>query len=161
MVHRRTLFSRMDKRLVVALIAVAAVVYACGPRTHAATTTRSHESKTLTAGSTVTSKLDVTTAPIVTFLLEVTNKTGKRIELNFASGKTHDFAVLDAAGREIWRWSRDRMFTQTLRNAPLSRDASVTFSEEWAAASPGTYTVVASALSENHPIEERTTFTVR
>ena len=161
MVHRRTLFSRMDKRLVVALIAVAAVVYACGPRTHAAATPRSHESKTLAAGSTVTSKLDVTTAPTVTFLLEVTNKTGKRIELNFASGKTHDFAVLDAAGREIWRWSRDRMFTQTLRNAPLSRDASVTFSEEWAAASPGTYTVVASALSENHPIEERTTFTVR
>ena len=161
MVHRRTLFSRMDKRLVVALMAVAAVVYACGPRSHAATPSRARDNKTLAAGSPVAGKLDVTTAPTVTFLLEVTNKTGKLIELNFPSGKTHDFAVLDAAGREVWRWSRDRMFTQTLRNAPLSRDASVTFSEEWTAAQPGTYTVVASALAENHPVEERTTFTVR
>lgn len=160
MVHRRTLFS-MDKRLVVALIAVAAVVYACGPRTHAATPSRAHESRAVAAGASVSSKLDVTTAPTVTFLLEVTNKTGKRIELTFPNGKTHEFVVFNGEGREVWRWSRDRMFTQTLRNAPLSRDASVTFAEEWTSAVPGTYMVVASALSENHPVEERTSFVVR
>ena len=35
------------------------------------------------------------------------------------------------------------MFTQVLRNEPLRRGASLTFSEEWRDAKPGTYTVVA------------------
>ena len=149
----------MDKRLVVALLVVAAVVYACGPRTHAAErNAQRHETETTPD---VVGKVDVTTAPVVTFLLEVTNKTGKMVELNFASAQTHDFAVLDARGKEIWRWSAQQMFTQVLRNEPLARGGSVTFSEEWRDARPGTYTLVASAASSNHPIEERTTFTVR
>ena len=149
----------MDKRLVVALLAVAAVVYACGPRTHAAE--RSAKRHDADAKAEVVGKVDVTTAPVVTFLLEVTNKTAKLVELNFPSAQTHDFAVLDATEREVWRWSRERMFTQVLRNEPLARGASITFSEEWRDAKPGTYTLVASTMSTNHPIEERTSFTVR
>ncbi|MBI2796231.1 MAG: hypothetical protein HYX65_05935 [Gemmatimonadetes bacterium] len=149
----------MDKRLVIALLAVAAVVYACGPRTHAAErTAQRHDAN---ASAAVVGKVDVTTAPVVTFLLEVTNKTGKVVELTFPSAQTHDFAVLDAGGREVWRWSRGEMFTQVLRNEPLGRGASVTYSETWPEARPGTYTLVASTNSSNHPVEERTSFTVR
>ena len=149
----------MDKRLVVVLLAIAAIAYACGPRTHAAERNgQRHETDAIAA---VVGKVDVTTAPVVTFLLEVTNKTGKMVELNFPSAQTHDFAVLDARGREVWRWSKEQMFTQVLRNEPLPRGASVTFSEEWRDAKPGTYTLVASTVSSNHPLEERTNFTVR
>ena len=149
----------MDKRLVIALLAVAAVVYACGPRTRAAERTAQRHEASMTAA--VIGKVDVTTAPVVTFLLEVTNQTGKVVELNFPSAQTHDFAVVDARGREVWRWSREQMFTQVLRNQTLSRGASVTYSETWPDAKAGTYTLVASANSSNHPVEERTIFTVR
>ena len=148
----------MDKRLVIALLAVAAVVYACGPHPRAAERSRQRGES---GNAAVVGTVDVTTAPVVTFLLEITNATGKSLELNFPSAQTHDFTVLDAEGREVWRWSRERMFTHVLRNQPLSRGASVTYSETWPDAKPGSYTLVARASSTNHPVEERTAFTVR
>src|SRR5215216_4018854 len=55
----------------------------------------------------------------VRFALHVTNTTPKSVELDFPNGQTHDFVVLDSSGRELWRWSRARMFTQTVQNRLL------------------------------------------
>ena len=150
----------MDKRLAIALLLIASIVYACTPRSHANERSAHHASdQPMTHG--IESRVDVTTAPTVTFLLELTNRTGKTVELRFPTAQTHDFAVLNAKGETVWQWSHDRMFTQVLRAEPIERNQQVTYSEEWRAAKPGAYTLVATATSTSHPIEERTVFTVR
>lgn len=109
----------------------------------------------------INARVDVITLPTVTFLLELTNHTGKLMELQFPSAQTHDFAVLNAKGDTVWRWSRERMFTQVIRTQALAKNAQITFTEEWKEAKPGTYTLVATTTSLSHPVTEQIGFTVR
>ena len=60
--------------------------------------------------------------------LHVTNVADHSLELDFPNGQTHDFVVFDSAGREVWRWSTGRMFTQALQNKLLSSSETVTIS---------------------------------
>jgi hypothetical protein len=94
------------------------------------------------------------------FELAVFNTADRRVEVNFRDGRTRDFAVYDAAGHEVWRWSRGRLFTQVMQNKPLAAHDSTRFAEVWDAPAPGRYTVVAELLSENHPIVRRAPFVV-
>ncbi|MBI3792590.1 MAG: hypothetical protein HY275_17140 [Gemmatimonadetes bacterium] len=150
----------MNKRLAVALLVVASIVYACSPRSHASERSARHNSEA-TVSDGIEARVDVTTAPVVTFMLELTNRTGKVIELQFPSAQTHDFAVLDPSGRTVWKWSGDRMFTQVISTETIAKNAQLTFTEEWRDAKPGAYTLVATATSASHPVEERIAFTVR
>jgi hypothetical protein len=68
--------------------------------------------------------------------------------------------VYDAAGREVWRWSRGRLFTQVMQNKLLGAGDTVTYAERWKRPAPGTYRVVATLRSENHPISLAARFTV-
>lgn len=151
----------MDKRLAIALLVVASIVYACSPRSHAAERTARHASEQPMTTNGIEARVDVTTAPIVTFMLELTNRSGKVMELQFPSAQTHDFSVLNAAGQRVWQWSADRMFTQVISTETLGKNAQLTYSEEWRDAKPGAYTLVATTTSNTHPIEERIGFTVR
>jgi hypothetical protein len=151
----------MDKRLAVALLVVASIVYACSPRSHAAERTARHASEQPMSQNGIEARVDVTTAPVVTFMLELTNKSGKVMELQFPSAQTHDFAVVNAAGQTVWQWSHDRMFTQVLSTETIAKNGQITFSEEWRDAKPGAYTLVATTTSSSHAIEERVGFTVR
>ncbi|MGH7663921.1 MAG: BsuPI-related putative proteinase inhibitor [Gemmatimonadaceae bacterium] len=94
--------------------------------------------------------------------LHVTNRSGGQLELRFPSGQTHEFLVLDPVGREIWRWSEGRMFTQALKTHLLNDGETVTYTEEWTAGvrPPGSYTAVATLRSTDHPIETRVDFTL-
>ena len=94
----------------------------------------------------------------VKFSFRVTNTSTKRVELRFPSGQTHDLTVLDTQGREVWRWSRGRMFTQSMQNKVLGASDTLTFTETWHPDHPGQYTAVASLLSQNHPAEQRAEF---
>jgi hypothetical protein len=94
------------------------------------------------------------------FELAVINTADKRIEVNFPDGRTRDFAVFDAAGREVWRWSRGRMFTQVMQNKAIAAHDSTRYTQEWKAPAPGRYTVVAELHSENHPIRRAAAFVV-
>lgn len=100
-----------------------------------------------------------TTGGVVVFNLRLTNESGRRLELNFPDGYTHDVTVLDAAGREVWRWSDGRLFTQAMRNKLLGADESFEVRERW---SPdgrrGTFTAVVELRSTNFPIAERAGF---
>jgi hypothetical protein len=96
----------------------------------------------------------------VQFDFSVTNAGGARIEMNFPSGQTHDLVVLDTLGREVWRWSNGRMFTQVLQNKVLRTDDSLSFGEQWSDAPRGKYVAVARLASGNYPIEQRTPFVV-
>jgi len=109
---------------------------------------------------TIASSLDVKLGESVEFSFRVTNSSNKRVELRFPSGQTHDLIVLDPQGREVWRWSNGRMFTQSMQNKVLGASDTLTFTETWHPDHPGTYTAVASLLSQNFPTEQRAEFSL-
>lgn len=97
----------------------------------------------------------------VRFVLQVTNTTSAPIALEFPSGQSFDFVVLQG-GREVWRWSADRMFTQALRSETLAPGATLTYEERWEpGAVTGELTAVGRLTSTSHPLEQRTTFRVQ
>jgi hypothetical protein len=94
----------------------------------------------------------------VGLVLEVRNAGDAPRRLEFASGRTHDFAVSDAQGRELWRWSRGRFFVQMLSEIELAPGESRRFAEAWdqrdaegAAVPAGRYQVVASLACSPSP----------
>lgn len=107
------------------------------------------------------SSLDVSVKGGVTLALHVTNASDEGLELHFPSGQRYDFAVLDASGRELWRWGADRMFTQALQTTSLEPSETITLSERWdPAGRTGRFTAVASLRSTSHPLEQRVEFTL-
>lgn len=109
---------------------------------------------------TIAATLDVKVGDEVKFTFHVTNSSAKRVELRFPSGQTHDLVVLDPVGREVWRWSNGRMFTQSMQNKVLAASDTLTFTETWRPEHPGTYTAVALLLSQNYPAEQRADFSL-
>ncbi len=153
-------------RALALLCVVAAVVYACVPLTH------ERPKRGTAMAATVEPPMPEGTAPVIGELaigrstpvqlaLTVRNTTKRTAELRFPDGQTHDFVVYDATGRERWRWSEGRMFTQALRTTPLERGEPVTFTAELTPLPAGDYVVVATLRSENHPLEVRQPLTVR
>jgi hypothetical protein len=107
------------------------------------------------------SHLDVTVQPTaIQFALGVKNIGKKHVELTFRSGQSYDFVVVDSVGREVWRWSAGRMFTQGVQNKQLSSGDSMHARETWSAPLPGRYTAIATLNSMNFPTEQRADFVV-
>jgi hypothetical protein len=165
----------MHARTVITLVATIALVYAGGSRTHAfsmvtaAPTARVSEQpaaallakrNALAADAPLTTSFDVSVnGEEVHFVFRVTNTGGKKLELNFPSGQTHDVTVLDAAGGEVWHWGSGQMFTQALRNQPLDSHASLTYQVRWRRpGAHGTLTAVGTLMSTNYPLESRVAF---
>lgn len=95
----------------------------------------------------------------VRLVLQVTNTSGSPVPLEFSSGQTHDFAVLQG-GREVWRWSADQMFTQALQSRTVSPGETLTWEAEWVppAGLSGELTAVGTLTAMERPVEQRTTF---
>ena len=158
----------MKTRVIVSLFACGLVAFACGPRT------RSSESSA--AGVTVRHKHAPLSAPLVAklgidlgdssahevkFDLAITNASTKGVEIDFPTAMTHDFAVLDSTGTEIWRWSRTRMFTSALLTKPLGVDDAHVYEDGWSSENAhGRFTVIATLASSNYPLEQRAEFTL-
>jgi hypothetical protein len=146
----------MLSRITVPLVAAAVLVFACGPRTPSPVATARPKAG---VDKGITSHVMVDTAQgTVRFAIEVTNDSRKRVELTFPDGRTHDFAVLDESGREVWRWSSGRLFTQAMRNRLLDVHDSAIYAERWTPTTPGRYTLVAQLHSENHPVQQKVAF---
>lgn len=168
----------MNIRIVLALVFAGALAFACSPRSHAASepaalasalpfrTTdigdRPHKRvREARASAKLDSHFDVTVAPrAIRFALGVKNVGVKHVELTFPNGQSYDFVVVDSVGREIWRWSRGRMFTQGVQNKQLGAGDSMRAQETWTAPVPGRYTAIAMLNSSNFPTEERADFVV-
>lgn len=60
----------------------------------------------------------------------VTNTSAEPVELNFSSGQSSDFVVLEGE-REVWRWSADRFFTQALRSETLAPGETARYEASW------------------------------
>ena len=95
----------------------------------------------------------------VQLALDVRNVGAKYAELTFASGQAYDFVVVDSVGREVWRWSQKRMFTQGVQNKQIGAGETLQVSETWKnGVRPGHYTAIATLKSTNYPVEQRVDF---
>jgi len=152
----------MYSRLIAPLLCASALVFACGPLSRSAEVPPAEPTVADTTVQDLAASLEVQTGPEVEFTLSVTNTTDRRLELGFADGKTHDMVVLDAAGREVWRWSRDRMFTSAVQTKLLGAGDATSYTERWSppAGAAGSFTVVATLNSSNMPLELRHGFTL-
>ena len=171
----------MNLRLALSLVFVGTLAYACGPQSRTTatsekkitsrgpvlasmggTTVRSSNAveKTIKSGSAL---LAATFAVLpegddVRFTFRVVNASPKNVEVNFASGQAYDFVVVDSVGREVWRWSADRIFTQSVRNKLLGKGESISASEKWSPSQVGKWTAIAQLTSSNFPLQEKVAF---
>jgi hypothetical protein len=169
----------MNIRLVLALVAAGALAFACSPRSRSTSqnaalasalplrTTepvehvRKRDVATTKTDARLDSRLEVTVAPTaIHFALGVKNVGRKHVELTFRNGQSYDFIVVDSIGREVWRWSNGRMFTQGVQNKQLSSGDSMHARGSWLAPEPGRYTAIATLNSTNFPTEQRYDFVV-
>lgn len=101
-------------------------------------------------------------ARAIHFALNLTNATKKHVELSFPSGQEYDFAVVDSTGREVYRWGKERMFTQSIQNRLLDGGATMRIEERANQSLPnGSYVAVATLRSSNYPVQERVPFQLR
>ncbi len=150
----------MTNRLIIPLLCAASVAFARGTSSHKETLAASSGSRS--SKSVLTSKFTVSSNHGVELNLDIRNNTTKMVELQFASGQTHDFVVEDAAGKEVWRWSAGRMFTQAMQNKLVKAKEVTTFSENWDAKDMhGKFSATAVLLSGNHPIQDRVEFELK
>lgn len=112
-------------------------------------------------GPSLVSSLSVETeGDTVVLTLQVTNPQEAPVEVTFPTGQAYDFAVREAGGRELWRWSADRGFTQAVQTRPLAPGATWTFTARWTppAGVRGALTAVARLASSSHAVEHTSAF---
>jgi hypothetical protein len=165
------------RNLLIPLLCLGAVAFACGPRSHSeASLVSVNIAKPVAAPAAPAvkkapkKKQQVRVAPSFTvgvehksirFALDVTNPTKKDVELTFNDGQTYDFAVLDSVGREMYRWGEGRMFTQSVQNRTIDGGETMHIVERAALdLRPGSYVAVATLRSSNFPVQERVPFVV-
>jgi hypothetical protein len=162
----------MNSRFIIPLLVIGALAFACGPRPH----TEASTPPAATAATKSAPKRAKQTKPVmidpaiaitkradgaVSVVLHVANAGKKNVELAFPSGQTHDVAVLDEQGREVWRWSEGKLFTQSFQTKMLGSGDTVTFDESWSAKNVhGRFVAVATLKSSNFPVEQRVEFVI-
>jgi hypothetical protein len=97
----------------------------------------------------------------VELILHATNPTSQAVSLQFSSGQRYDFMVLDGQGREVWRWSADKMFTQALGTEVLAPGQGLQYRAVWPSAGRnGQFVAVARITALERRLEQRTEFEV-
>jgi hypothetical protein len=162
------------RNLLIPLLCIGAVAFACGPRSHseaslvtadlaaaAPRVVKKHQTQETVTKLTTNFAVHVEQNAL-RFALDLTNASKKNVELDFPDGQTYDFAVLDSAGREVYRWGEGRMFTQSVQNKMLDGGDTMHIAERSATSLPqGSYVAVATLRSSNFPVQERVSFELR
>jgi hypothetical protein len=149
----------MHNRYLVSMLVAGAFAFAFGPRP--STSEAAPAPVKAMEGETLASTLKVQVDGGVRLSFFVKNATEKRVELSFPSAHTHDFAILDSVGREVWRWSEGRMFTQALQTRTVGAGEVFSYEDSWDAGDlRGEFTAVATLNSRAHPVEQRVEFTL-
>jgi hypothetical protein len=96
----------------------------------------------------------------VALTLQVTNASAAPVALTFPTGQSYDFLV-EHAGREVWRWSGDQIFTQAIRIETLAPGQTERFQATWHPA-PGEstkdFTAVGFLTAQEYRGEQRARF---
>ena len=150
---------RSSSRPLFFALAVLALAIACGPRATRQSVAQRDAAAPPARDSSIAASTGVAVGSAVQFTLHVTNLHDRALELRFPTGQTHEFVVMDSAGREIWRSSQGRLFTPTLQNKLLDSRETITFADSWdGAGRTGRFTAISRLASTNHPVEERVDF---
>jgi hypothetical protein len=164
------------RNLLIPLLCIGAVAFACGPRSHSeASLVSLNIAKVSTPTVKKTQKKEQQKVTRVTptftvqvennalrFALDVTNVSKKNVELTFPDGQTYDFVVIDSNGREVYHWGAGRMFTQSVQNKTIDRGETLHIAERATPSLPqGSYVAVATLRSTNFPVQERVAFELR
>lgn len=167
------------RTLLIPLLCLGAVAFACGPRSHSEASLASmsiaqaarpivepQKKKPKKREASVTKITPAFSVQVehktLHFALDVTNVGKKDVEITFPNGQTHDFAVLDSTGREVYRWADGKMFTQSVQNRTIETGETMRIAEHGAPAlPPGSYVAVATLRSTNFPVQERVAFELR
>lgn len=155
----------MPNRIIIPLLLAASVAFARGSFAHneekpIVSKQTSDEKEILATTFNVVRPSNDTTS--LKFALRVVNNTKKMVEIHFPDGQTHDFAVSDSSGKEVWRWSEGRMFTQAMRSKTLKGKDGTVFEETWdPKGQRGAFTAVAILRSENFPVETTIQFSLQ
>lgn len=162
---------RMNSRLVITLLCAGAVALACGrftrndtPAAQAQTTARTEATvAAVKEAPKLNSNFALRIEPrALNFAFVVTNERKKQVELAFPNGQEYDFAVLDSVGREVYRWGKGRMFTQSVRNATIDGKDTLRIAERVVTTLPqGKYVAIATLRSSNFPIKQVSAFELR
>ena len=88
----------------------------------------------------------------VTWGLKLENRGRSAVTLRFSTGKEGDVALVQG-GREVYRWSANRLFSQALRERSLGAGDAHTFKleEKSLGVPPGDYDLVAEVASDPSP----------
>jgi Intracellular proteinase inhibitor len=156
----------MTRRSITWILSIAAIALACGPHArhgdgdaHASVPSAQKTAERPLADTSLAASAKVSVGSTVKLALQVTNLANHSVEVNFPSGQTHEFVILDALGSEVWRWSTGHMFTQALQNREVDANETLSFREQWnAEGHHGKYSAIATLKSSNHPVEERVDF---
>jgi len=86
---------------------------------------------------------------------QVENCGTEPVRFTYASSQRYEIVVEDDDGNEVWRWSRDKLFTQAITEEEFESFTSVTYFELWDKrdnegnpAPSGRYTVTATLVGE-------------
>ena len=66
----------------------------------------------------------------VHLILHVTNPTRRAVRLEFPTGQRYDFLVRSGSA-EVWRWSADRMFNQSVGTETVAAGRSLKYEAVW------------------------------
>jgi hypothetical protein len=96
------------------------------------------------------------TGETMAIALTVLNTGSSLLEITFTSGQKYDFYLYNGA-KLIWKWSRDKMFTQALSNLTLVPNKPLTFVITFnqvllsgEAIGPGRYQLKGSLCAQDH-----------
>ncbi|MBD1380577.1 BsuPI-related putative proteinase inhibitor [Metabacillus arenae] len=92
----------------------------------------------------------------VDFDMKILNNTEEQINMEFRSGQKYEIRVLNESGKEVYRYSKGRMFTQAIQNQQLAPGEKQTYKEAWdyknqengSRVQAGTYTVQATFMGK-------------
>ena len=153
----------MDNRLILPLLCAASVAFAAAPFSHDEKPIATAKHRDTEMSAPIVTTFDITRpkddAEKLRFTLDVRNNTSKMLELRFPDGQTHDFVVKDFTGKEVWRWSKGRMFTSAMRSETLKGKEDTIYEESWSSKGQhGSFTAVAILKSNNFPVETSVQF---
>jgi hypothetical protein len=96
----------------------------------------------------------------VRLTLRVSNNGGKIEHLTSPTAMQFDFWAKDGS-REVWRWSTDQVFVQTLTTTDIESQASKSFNDVWRPTEAGSFTVFGELQAEGFKGAMKGTVVVR
>lgn len=90
----------------------------------------------------------------VHFVIRLSNNTDSGKNIEFRTSQKYEIYVMNSQGKEVYRYSKGRMFTQAIENVHLPSGESLTWKETWDYISegkriePGEYRVMVNLVGK-------------